>query len=129
VPAGTAVQHCGADRGPRDSFSTEFSASRSAHQKILWGVRKPMGKQLDSWACPLCNSEMILDVWKNPSGTKPGFKLTCKGTDEVPHRLRIFLEGFRKDASFLPGPKVSPAEAPRTSRAKELLARAERLAA
>jgi hypothetical protein len=85
-----------------------------------------MGNTLDSWACPLCNSPLILDTWKNPSGKKPGFKLTCKGIDAVPHRLRIFLEGFRMDASFLPPPAVMPA--PQNSRVKDLLSRAERLA-
>jgi len=84
-----------------------------------------MGKSLDSWACPLCNSSLILKEY--PS--KRGFVLVCKGTDAVPHRLRIYLEGFRKDSSFLPVPNVPPVEASRTSRAKELLARAERLAA
>lgn len=82
-------------------------------------------EKLDSWVCPLCNSELILTEY--PS--KRGWKLTCKGTDAVPHGLRIYLSGFRKDASFLPGPKVMP-ETPKTnSRAKELLERAARLAA
>jgi hypothetical protein len=84
-----------------------------------------MGNTLDSWACPVCNSPLILTEY--PS--KRGFRLTCKGTDAIPHRLRIYLEGFRKDSSFLPVPSVPPVEASRTSRAKELLARAERLAA
>lgn len=50
----------------------------------------------------------------------------------MPHRLRIYLEGFRKDASFLPAPRVTAVElevpVSRTSRAKELLARAAALA-
>ena len=83
-----------------------------------------MGNSLDSWTCPLCNSPLILTEY--PS--KRGFRLTCKGTDSVPHRMRIYLEGFRKDASFLPGPKVAPVETPRTSRVKDLLSRAARLA-
>jgi len=83
-----------------------------------------MGNTLDTWACPVCNSPLILTEY--PS--KRGFRLTCKGTDAIPHRLRIYLEGFRKDVSFLPGPNVPPAETPRKNRAKELLARAARLA-
>jgi hypothetical protein len=84
-----------------------------------------MVKSLDSWVCPLCNSSLILTEY--PS--KRGFRLTCKGTDAIPHRIRIYAEGFRKDASFLPGPKVSPVEiTPRNSRTKDLLARAARLA-
>jgi hypothetical protein len=81
-------------------------------------------EKLDSWACPVCNSPLILTEY--PS--KRGFRLTCKGSDGVPHRLRIYLEGFRKDVSFLPAPKVA-AEPPRNSRVKDLLSRAERIAA
>jgi len=54
-------------------------------------------------------------------GTGRGFRLSCKGTDEVPHNLRIYLQGFRKDAPFLPAPKISGV-APKT-RAASLLAR------
>lgn len=85
-------------------------------------------EKLNKWVCPACNSEMIVDEWKNPSGRKPGFKLTCYGTDSIPHRLRIFLEGFRKDAPFLLGSQVTVETPARTSRAKELLERAARLA-
>jgi hypothetical protein len=81
-------------------------------------------EKLDSWACPVCNSPLILTEY--PS--KRGFRLTCKGTDSVPHRLRIYLEGFRKDVSFLPGPTVAP-EPKNNSRVKELLERAARLEA
>jgi hypothetical protein len=83
-----------------------------------------MGNDLTTWTCPLCKSELVLKEY--PS--KRGFILKCYGTDAVPHELRIYLSGFRKDASFLPGPKVAPVEMPRTSRAKELLARAAALA-
>jgi hypothetical protein len=79
-------------------------------------------QNLDSWVCPLCNSPLILREY--PS--KRGFVLTCKGTDSVPHSLRIYLSGFRKDASFLPGPAVAP-EPKKNSRVKELLERAARL--
>jgi len=81
-------------------------------------------EKLDSWACPVCQSELILREY--PS--KRGFVLTCKGTDAIPHSLRIYLSGFRKDVPFLPAPKVAAAETPRNSRVKELLARAERIA-
>jgi hypothetical protein len=83
-----------------------------------------METTLDNWRCPLCNSPLILKEY--PS--KRGFILKCKGTDAVPHELRTYLSGFRKDASFLPGLKVAPVEMPRTSRAKDLLARAAALA-
>ncbi|HET7107807.1 MAG TPA: hypothetical protein VFI38_13435 [Candidatus Acidoferrum sp.] len=83
-----------------------------------------MENTLATWCCPLCNSPLIQKEY--PS--KRGFILKCKGTDAVPHELRIYLSGFRKDASFLPAPKVAPVEMPRTSRAKELLARAAALA-
>jgi hypothetical protein len=78
-------------------------------------------QKLDSWVCPVCNSLLILTEY--PS--KRGFRLTCKGTDAVPHRLRIYLEGFRKDVSFLPG--TVAAETKKNSRVKELLERAARL--
>jgi len=104
---------------------TEFAIAFASGQKILRGLYQLMGNTLGSWACPLCNSPLILSEY--PS--KRGFRLTCKGTDSIPHRLRIYLEGFRKDASFLPVPKVETvAEAPRNSRVKDLLARASRLA-
>lgn len=85
-------------------------------------------EKLDKWLCPVCNGEMILTQFPNPSGRKPGFKLQCKGSDAVPHRLRIFLEGFRADVSFLPAPKIATENLPRNSRSKELLERAARLA-
>lgn len=75
-----------------------------------------MGNPLDSWFCPLCGEKLELRPY--PKGG--GFRLDCFGSAEVPHRLRLYLDKFRKDASFLPQPKVG--------RAKELLARAERLA-
>jgi len=64
---------------------------------------------------------MIVNPWKNPSGKKPGFSLVCYGSEEVPHKLRMQLEGFREDASFLPPKRVSGV-APKT-RAASLLAR------
>jgi hypothetical protein len=82
-----------------------------------------MGNPLDSWFCPLCGQALALTPY--PKGG--GFRLDCYGADSVPHRLRIYLDKFRKDASFLPGPKVS-AETQHNSRIKELLARAEKLA-
>jgi hypothetical protein len=67
-----------------------------------------MENSLSNWACPLCNS--LLNLTEYPS--KRGWRLTCKGTDAVPHRLRIYLEGMRKDASFLPAPRVTAASRP-----------------
>ena len=86
-----------------------------------------MGNTLSSWACPVCgNSSLILTAY--PS--KRGFRLLCKGAESTePHYLRIYIQDYRKDASFLPVPKVEPvAESPRNSRVKDLLARASRLA-
>lgn len=76
-----------------------------------------MGNLLDSWTCQLCGQTLIVSEY--PS--KRGFKLQCYGTDAVPHKLRTYLDGFRKDAPFLVAPKVSDV-APR-SRAASLLAR------
>jgi hypothetical protein len=59
---------------------------------------KETGK-ISEWVCPLCRQELILSEYKS----KRGFLLVCKGADAVPHRLRIYLENFSKDASFLPG--------------------------
>jgi hypothetical protein len=85
-----------------------------------------METTLGNWCCPLCNSPFI--VTEYPS--KRGYRLTCKGTDEIPHRLRLYLEGYRKDAAFLVTGSAVELEvpAPKTSRAKELLARAAALA-
>ncbi len=57
------------------------------------------GKKLTEWVCPLCGQELNLVEFKS----KRGFLLVCKGADLIPHRLRIYLENFSKDASFLPG--------------------------
>jgi len=90
-----------------------------------------MGNTLSSWACPVCgNSSLILTEY--PS--KRGFRLLCKGAESAePHYLRIYISDYRKGASFLPvlavQPAAAPAEVPRTSRVKDLLARAARLAA
>jgi len=92
-----------------------------------------MGTTLDSWACPVCgNSSLILTEY--PS--KRGFRLLCKGAESTePHYLRIYIQDYRKGASFLPVLKAepaaaeAPAEVPRNSRVKDLLARAARLAA
>ena len=112
-----------ADRVARGTHGEKFFLSCSIVRKIPGGGDRSM-QNLDSWVCPLCNSPLILREY--PS--KRGFVLTCKGTDAVPHSLRIYLSGFRKDASFLPGPAIAP-EQKKTSRVKELLERAARLEA
>jgi hypothetical protein len=87
--------------------------------------------------CFVCGTPLVVTPY--PKGG--GFRLDCFGTDAEPHRGRFYLDKFRKDASFVPGlvklatvetfpgPQAPPEETPRISRAKELLARAERLAA
>jgi hypothetical protein len=70
--------------------------------------------KISEWVCPLCKQELILAEFKS----KRGFLLVCKGADEVPHRLRIYLENFRKDASFLPSSPSSKKE-----RVQQMLAR------
>jgi hypothetical protein len=112
----------GAVRVARHALGEKFFGPCSIVRKIPMGGDLSMEK-LDSWVCPVCNSQMILTEY--PS--KRGFRLLCKGTDSIPHRLRIYLEGFRKDVSFLPTSAVAP-ETVRSSRSKELLERAARLA-
>lgn len=80
------------------------------------------------WFCPLCKEQMSVTPYPNPSGKRPGFRLDCKGTDAVQHRLRIYLDGFRVDAPFLLAPKVAGTP-PRNSKVRELLQRARELAA
>lgn len=82
-------------------------------------------KTFADWFCPLCKEQLQLKPY--PKGG--GFVLLCKGTDAVPHRLRIYLDGFRKDAPFLLPPKVAGEPHPRKNRLAELKARAERAAA
>src|SRR5258708_37765197 len=72
----------------------EFPAAQAHSEKI------------SEWVCPLCRQELILSEVKS----KRGFLLTCKGADGVPHRLRIYLENFNKDASFLPASPSSKKE-------------------
>jgi hypothetical protein len=81
-------------------------------------------EKLNDWICPICSQPLILNPY--PSGR--GFKLLCKGADGAPHELRIYLSGFRKDASFLPS-KVSGVEHSRKSRALLLLDRVKEHAA
>ncbi len=71
-------------------------------------------EKLSEWKCPLCRQEMNLLEFKS----KPGFLLVCKGSDAIPHRLRIYLENFSKDASFLPGSMQS-----KKARVQQLLER------
>lgn len=91
-----------------------------------------MTKRLDEIPCPLCgDTGMELIGYASNATAYPshrGYKLHCKGRGE-PHDLRIFVSGMRKDSPYLPKPaEVEPvAEAPRKSRAKELLERASRL--
>jgi hypothetical protein len=73
--------------------------------------------ELKKWTCGKCSQP--LDVKPYPKGR--GFRLDCKGTNESPHRLRIYFDGFREDAS-LPA-KVTSLPAPRGNRASELLSR------
>jgi hypothetical protein len=60
--------------------------------------RAAQPEKISEWLCPVCSQELMLSEF--PS--KRGFLLKCKGSDSIPHRLRIYLENFRKDASFLP---------------------------
>jgi len=55
-------------------------------------------EKISEWTCPVCNQPLILSEYKS----QRGFLLVCKGSDGIPHRLRIYLENFRKDAPFLP---------------------------
>ncbi len=60
-------------------------------------------EKISEWVCPVCGQELNLSEFKS----KRGFLLVCKGSDGIPHRLRIYLENFSKDASFLPGSSSS----------------------
>ena len=60
-------------------------------------------EKISEWTCPVCNQALILSEYKS----QRGFLLVCKGSDGIPHRLRIYLENFRKDAPFLPSPASS----------------------
>jgi hypothetical protein len=83
-----------------------------------------------NWSCPACGSHLSVTPYPNKTGKYPGFRLDCFGTDEKPHRLRIYLDKFGIGAAaFAPEKTVAAVEAPRNSRVKDLLARAEKLAA
>lgn len=72
--------------------------------------------------CVICKQGMNLTPY--PKGR--GYKLDCKGTDTEPHRVRVYVDGFRKDSALLkPVPeKVLPVSPePRGNRASELLSR------
>jgi hypothetical protein len=69
-------------------------------------IEFPSGRKISEWVCPLCGQELILSEYKS----RRGFVLLCKGAENLPHRLRIYLENFRKEASFLPGSTSSKKE-------------------
>ncbi len=60
-------------------------------------------QKLSEWVCPVCGQDLNFSEFKS----QRGFLLVCKGSDGIPHRLRIYVENFRKDASFLPAPPSS----------------------
>ncbi len=60
--------------------------------------REAQTTKISEWVCPLCGQDLNFSEYKS----KRGFLLVCKGSDGIPHRLRIYLENFSKDASFLP---------------------------
>lgn len=82
-------------------------------------------KAFADWFCPLCKEKLAVTPY--PKGG--GFRLDCYGTDAVPHRLRIYLDKFRKDAPFLLGPRVTGEPHPRKSKLAELQERARKAAA
>ena len=88
--------------------------------KNLRGCLGPMEKLLESVVCPVCKGSLILAEY--PS--KRGWRLLCKGAG---HRVRIYAEFFKN--AVMPEAPAPVAEMPRTSRTKELLERAARLAA
>ncbi len=72
-------------------------------------------EKISEWLCPVCGQSLMLSEFRS----KRGFLLVCKGSDTIPHRLRIYLENFSKDASFLPGSSSS-----KKTRIQQLLAKA-----
>ncbi len=60
--------------------------------------REAQKGKISEWVCPVCGQELILEEFES----RRGFKLTCKGSDSIPHRLRIYLEN-----SFLPAAPAS----------------------
>ena len=72
-------------------------------------------EKLSEWICPVCSQQLLLTEYKSGRG----FLLKCKGSDAIPHELRIYLGGFRPDAPFLPANK----SAEKKAKIKEMLAR------
>jgi hypothetical protein len=80
-----------------------------------------MENSLESIACPLCGNPQV-EV--TPYADAKGFRLIFKCEK---HRTRIYFDNFGKGFSIPPA-KPAAIDSPRTSRAKELLARAAALA-
>jgi hypothetical protein len=86
-------------------------------------LKFPEVEKISEWVCPVCGQNLLLDPFKSNEEKPPskrGFLLRCKGSDSIPHALRIYLQGFREDAPFLPSPTVS-----KKARIQQLLARAK----
>lgn len=79
-------------------------------------VEFPKQEKLSEWVCPVCRQKLLLSEFKS----KRGVLLQCKGSDSIPHRLRIYLENFRADAPFLPANE----SATRKARLQQMLASA-----
>lgn len=72
-------------------------------------------EKLSEWVCPVCSQQLMLEEFKSGRG----FLLKCKGSDAIPHLLRIYLQGFRPDAPFLPANK----SAEKKAKLQQMLAR------
>lgn len=59
-----------------------------------------MGTNAPVWGCPICGQVLAVTPYANPKGKRPGFRLDCYGTDESPHRLIVYLHGYKDGAAF-----------------------------
>src|SRR5258708_5919149 len=96
---GKVVEFPAGERGTRTEKISEW-VSPGKVVEFPGGTR---AEKISEWVCPVCGQELNLSEFKS----QRGFLLVCKGSDGIPHRLRIYLENFRKDASFLPAPSSS----------------------
>lgn len=55
-------------------------------------------KRPEPLPCPICESEMEV----KPYQTGEGFRYVCRGSDEEPHRVTVYVQFFQRKGSGRP---------------------------
>lgn len=80
-----------------------------------------MGTDAIVWPCPVCGEALEVKPFKSANG----FTLSCGGSADIPHRIRIYLDQCEPGADFLPVVAAVKDSPGRKTRARDLLARVQ----